>query len=126
MPKVYCAVLPPDGHVIGAIVDLDSLPAGVHSNLIAQPYEQAQEIVDWFGLDIDRAARIVSNISNNKSDEETRFFLTQLASVWENLPPADAEKDLIITVSAGKAANFFRTSPEVAKSTFLQLKAITG
>lgn len=115
MSKFYVVVLRPSG-VDGCIVDLDNLPTGANSHDVSDPWVQGADLTFWVKEDLDRTARIILNIKNRTFDAEALDFISRLASFWENLPPADEEKDGFLAASQSfDSTRFLRTSPQVAK-----------
>ncbi|QJD91822.1 hypothetical protein HH213_18030 [Duganella dendranthematis] len=124
MSKFYVTVLRPSG-IDGCIIDLEKLPPGANSHEVSDPWIQGADLTFWFKEDLDRSARIVQNIKNRTLDDETLDFISRLASFWENLPPAEEEKDGFLAASKSfDSTRFLRTSPEVAKEMWESISKI--
>ena len=125
MAKIYIMLLNKKSVPKGCILDLDKLPFGAHSNKVDHPWNQGVELTKLVVSDIEQTEQLIFNISNNCIDEETINFITSIASFWENLPPADEEKDGVIAVRAGsEEGDFIRTSPEVANEMWTEFSKL--
>lgn len=60
---------------------------------------------------------MADNIRGMKYDSDAILFITEVASLYENMPPAPQEKDLVVAVLPDQV-DIFRTSPEVAEDTW--------
>ena len=105
-----------------AILDLDHLPSGASSDLAAHPWKQGLEITGWLEADIERFIRLIDQIASHKYTSETLEFISNLASFWENLPPADVEKHAFLG-GAPERVDFVRTSEEVATDMYAKCGA---
>lgn len=122
MAKIYIALMGADEKVSGCVLDLDVLPPGASSSVVSHPWTQGVEVAAFAKDDVARLSRIIAAIGQGTWGTEAVSFVTAVGSLWENLPPADEEKDGLLTVLAPKdRADFVRTSPQVALSTWRQL-----
>jgi hypothetical protein len=119
--KIYLIVVPDAAQVKTAIFDLDNCPEDVTNKEVNLWWSQAEDVTRWFCSDKRRAVRIVEEIAENNSSVETKLFLSQLASLWENLFPAAEEKDAVLG-AIGEVGHFLRTSPDVAMEMFNQMR----
>lgn len=124
MAKFYMAVLK-DKQVHSAIVDLENLPAGANNGVVKSPWIHGADLVHAMSKDVDTAAELMDRIAAGDFTPEVLDFITQLASFWENLPPADEEKHAILGVFKNRG-DFIRTSEEVAKNTWMKFRSINS
>lgn len=107
---------------IGCVVNLDALPPGANSDMVEEPLQHGVDLAHWAASDPARTARIFLNISQRNFDDEALSFITQCASFWENLPPADEAKSALLVIQQnadGTGAPYFvRTDEKTASETW--------
>jgi hypothetical protein len=120
VPKLFLAVSDGKPPFHKSIVDLDTLPAGVDSSKAMHPWNQGVEITAWIERDIPRAIAVIQDIANANFTPQALAFLSELASFWENLPPAAEEKHAFLGGMPGNV-DFIRTSEQVASDLYAKL-----
>lgn len=125
MAKIYLALLDENEQASGCIIDIENLPRGTSNHVVAHPWTQGIELASFVKDDPARFARIIREIGKGAWGGESLSFVTAIASFWENLAPASEEKDGMLTLLVAKdKADFLRTSPAVANSTWHGLMGI--
>lgn len=114
MAKFYLNLLASDDKMYQAAIDLDNLPKGCSPSIVMHPFKHGEEIIRQLIDNEKLATKLISNISTNTFGEEELEFISNIASFWQNLPPATEERDGFIGI-AGEKGDFLRPDPASAK-----------
>lgn len=116
MSRIYFAVLPEEGPLTRAVLNLDRLPPGVDANQVSYPWTQGTEIGRYIQANELAVAAYLQELNQGQplSPEAAKFF-SDVASFWENLPPSEDGEKVGVFASGGPGigVHFIRTSPEV-------------
>lgn len=123
MAKAYLCVVRKSPPASVATIDLEKLPPGASSSIVVDFKNHGVDIGSWLQEDLDRSAKIAENIKNRIYGAEELNFISHVASFFENLPPADEEKDLVFFAIQGQS-DILRTSPAVALHTAQGIAAL--
>jgi hypothetical protein len=104
--KAFILVLASPGLKHSAVIDLDRLPAGTHSQLVLETAAHLDAIGNGLLRDVKRAASMLDRFNAGRFDDDVLDLLTQLASLIENAPPLPITPDLLILVMRTRFLSF--------------------
>lgn len=103
-----------ENDLIHLCMSLNEMPQGVDGSIVKDGSLQLIDALEPFIENKSDFIQIILNIKNQTIGETEISLLSEILSAWNNFPPADEPKDLVICLMPDEF-HVLRTSPEVAK-----------
>lgn len=103
-----------ENDLVHLCMSLNEMPQGVDGSIVKDGSLQLSDALEPFIKNKSDFIQIILSIKNQTIGEAEIGLLSEILSAWNNFPPADEPKDLVICLMYDEI-QVLRTSPAVAK-----------